>query len=215
MRRHSKALAHARCTAKFFPSGECSICGEVVMPPKARSGHWQAHTGVRKGLRKSPKHRAALSASLKGKARPYAAVVISAMPSDARERAKETRRRMFAENPGAAFGGRKWGKGQAPHPREVVAAEMLADLGFIPEFSIPTFMGYGHHYTADLAHPLLKIDVEIDGGSHKSRREKDAERDATLRALGWEVLRRPSTFDPGELRNVVMEIIRQRSTGTG
>jgi very-short-patch-repair endonuclease len=34
-----------------------------------------------------------------------------------------------------------------------------------------------------------KINIEIDGSSHRGREEKDAERDAFLRSRGWKVIR--------------------------
>ncbi len=46
-------------------------------------------------------------------------------------------------------------------------------------------------YTFDIAFEAIKLDVEIDGGSHLQEKvaQKDAERDAFSRGLGWTVLR--------------------------
>lgn len=47
------------------------------------------------------------------------------------------------------------------------------------------------HYKADMAHPTMKVLVEVDGGSHFSlaRRESDARRNIRLAGLGWLTLR--------------------------
>lgn len=44
-----------------------------------------------------------------------------------------------------------------------------------------------YHYKLDVAHPAMKVCVEIDGGSHcsRARRASDARRDARLASLGW------------------------------
>lgn len=45
------------------------------------------------------------------------------------------------------------------------------------------------HYKLDIAHPTMKVCVEVDGGSHWSRRDADDRRDALLRSRGWLVFR--------------------------
>lgn len=44
-----------------------------------------------------------------------------------------------------------------------------------------------YHYKLDIAHPLMKVCVEVDGGSHFSleRRAADQRRDERLSRLGW------------------------------
>ncbi len=73
--------------------------------------------------------------------------------------------------------------------------EMLGSE-FQAEYSIPTGAGRKKgglptHYCVDLAHPELKIVIEVDGASHRlnSRRLEDQRRDECLTALGWTVLR--------------------------
>jgi hypothetical protein len=51
--------------------------------------------------------------------------------------------------------------------------------------------GYPTHYKLDLAHPGLRIDIELDGTSHRSTlgHERDLRKDTKLDSLGWKVLR--------------------------
>lgn len=51
--------------------------------------------------------------------------------------------------------------------------------------------GMPTHYKIDVAHPALRIAVEVDGVSHSSiaRRESDARKDSFLLSLGWSVSR--------------------------
>jgi hypothetical protein len=49
--------------------------------------------------------------------------------------------------------------------------------------------GYPTAYKLDLANLELKINIEVDGGSHYGRKDKDKKRDAKLASLGWTVLR--------------------------
>lgn len=48
-----------------------------------------------------------------------------------------------------------------------------------------------YHYRVDIAHPTMKVAVEVDGGSHFSlvRQASDRRKDERLSALGWLVLR--------------------------
>lgn len=48
-----------------------------------------------------------------------------------------------------------------------------------------------YHYRVDIAHPTMKVAVEVDGGSHFSlaRQASDQRRDERLSALGWLVFR--------------------------
>lgn len=55
---------------------------------------------------------------------------------------------------------------------------------------IPITVGDGEFpsaYSADIAHPTMKVLVEVDGTSHSSRvvRESDRRRDARLASIGW------------------------------
>jgi very-short-patch-repair endonuclease len=44
-------------------------------------------------------------------------------------------------------------------------------------------------YIADFACPAAKLIIELDGNSHDERQERDANRDETLKEMGWTTLR--------------------------
>jgi len=66
---------------------------------------------------------------------------------------------------------------------------VLCPAGYIHGHVVLTDRGYGHHYTLDFAHIEAKINIEIDGSSHRHDIERDARRDVFLRANGWRVIR--------------------------
>lgn len=70
-------------------------------------------------------------------------------------------------------------------------ARVLAPVGFIMNHIILTGRSGGHKYTLDLAHLILKINIEIDGSSHRFKQDHDARRDIFLRSIGWIVMRIP------------------------
>lgn len=55
----------------------------------------------------------------------------------------------------------------------------------------PKIVGYPTHYKIDLACPVLKIAIEIDGNSHFSRQRQaqDYKKTVKLQEFGWEVIR--------------------------
>lgn len=81
--------------------------------------------------------------------------------------------------------------GQQPLPIVLDFAGVLCPQGYIIDYSIGCGKGSGkgRHYVLDFAHPEAKVDIEIDGSSHKERQAHDAKRDACLRGLGWKVIR--------------------------
>ena len=65
-------------------------------------------------------------------------------------------------------------------------------LGWPVEVVVPTRTGEPPwHYKLDIAHPTMKVCVEVDGGSHLSlsRQASDARKDEFLRSSGWLVFR--------------------------
>src|SRR3972149_4336479 len=64
--------------------------------------------------------------------------------------------------------------------------------GWVSEYALslgPRRASYSTCYKLDLANPKMKINIEVDGNSHHSRKRSDMKRDAMLDSLGWKVLR--------------------------
>jgi hypothetical protein len=77
-------------------------------------------------------------------------------------------------------------------------AQLLRALGrgWHPEFVVPCGMGcrtggYPTHYKLDLANPVKRICIEVDGATHASPRikAKDEKKTQRLTELGWSVYR--------------------------
>lgn len=85
------------------------------------------------------------------------------------------------------------GNGRPPTMPEQMLLEALANEGFVWQFVVPTgkLPGSPYHYKLDLAHPALKVCVEVDGASHLSfaRKEQDARKEKFLVGQGWKVFR--------------------------
>jgi hypothetical protein len=83
------------------------------------------------------------------------------------------------------------GKGRKPQAIMLEYAEILCPAGYLMDkINIPkgTWKG-ASYYTLDFGHPEAKVDIEIDGSSHKNKQKHDAERDAFLQNLGWKIIR--------------------------
>jgi hypothetical protein len=83
------------------------------------------------------------------------------------------------------------GKGRPPQPIMLEFAAVLCPSGYVMD-KINIRKGPGKsdsYYTLDFAHIEAKVDIEIDGSSHKRKEDHDARRDAFLRNLGWKVIR--------------------------
>lgn len=84
------------------------------------------------------------------------------------------------------------GNGTGPTAPQLLLASAL---GWPMEVPIATGMasGTGHptSYKADIAHPVLKVAIEVDGNSHRALlcKQRDAKAEAVLRGIGWTVLR--------------------------
>jgi hypothetical protein len=87
------------------------------------------------------------------------------------------------------------------------------NIGGSLEYAILTgpHRGFGvpHCYKADLALVDLKLDIEVDGGSHSSREQKtlDMKRDRVLAGLGWHVLRVSNADVTYNLAGVLIHIL--------
>ena len=88
----------------------------------------------------------------------------------------------------------------------------LSPLGFVGNWVVPTGKqpGCPYHYKLDLAHPALKIAVEVDGPSHNalSRKQQDSKKEAFLRGKGWAVFRFTNQQVRTEISSITLKLIR-------
>jgi hypothetical protein len=68
----------------------------------------------------------------------------------------------------------------------VLSGDWMAEL---PISLIRHGPGFPSHYKVDIGSRTLKIGIELDGHTHRSRTSKDQKKDAKLATLGWTVLR--------------------------
>ena len=84
--------------------------------------------------------------------------------------------------------GSSWRGGQGDKPNDLeLSYAWLLNLGYVSNF--PVQVSRFVRYRLDYALPTEKICFEIDGQTHKSRQDKDAEKDSALRSQGWKVIR--------------------------
>lgn len=78
--------------------------------------------------------------------------------------------------------------------------EVLKLLKATPELSVALKDGQRpYHYKIDVAIEPYKIGIEIDGSSHKFRKQADDRKDARLGALEWKIVRIPENSSKEEL----------------
>jgi len=65
-----------------------------------------------------------------------------------------------------------------------------------------------YKYTLDIAERSLRIDIEVDGPCHRSRKERDARRDAKMMSLGWTVLRFTNREIQDDLEAVTQRVLK-------
>jgi hypothetical protein len=83
------------------------------------------------------------------------------------------------------------GKGRPPQPIMLEFAAILCPVGYLMDtinISKGDWKG-ASYYTLDFGHPEALVDIEIDGSSHKGKKDHDSQRDIFLRNLGWKVIR--------------------------
>lgn len=95
---------------------------------------------------------------------------------------------------------------------EQVVLDLLIDAWLpLPVCQLVVPLPDGREYRIDLAYPMVKLAIEIDGPHHRlpEHRARDARRDRRLRALGWTVER----FDEDQVTyhpELVLHTIRLR-----
>lgn len=102
-----------------------------------------------------------------------------------------------------------------------VAQQMLADaLGWETEHIVrtgrPRRPGLPTHYKIDIANPVRRIAVEVDGMSHRavSRQEQDTKKDRFLAGNGWTVLRFSNQQVMDDLEACVRTVLSTTSRST-
>lgn len=116
-------------------------------------------------------------------------------------RAKST-----ATKRGRSFSSTRGGNGQLT-PEQLLLQKAL---GWPVEYPIPTGNPSWRCATVNLAFPGLKIAVECDGASHRTKKQKnrDARKKVILEGLGWTVLRFWNSEITGNLDTVLARIRR-------
>ena len=109
--------------------------------------------------------------------------------------------------------GERGGNGKLTTPQIILACS----LGWVTEFVICT----GHHsydgsgfptnYKVDIANPVLKLAVEVDGLGHNSKKGKqlDKKKEGKLTSLGWKVLRVTNEEVMTNLSTVLLKIKKE------
>jgi hypothetical protein len=99
-----------------------------------------------------------------------------------------------------------------------VPQRLLAQrLAWPTEYVVATGEGWKpEHYKLDLAEPTLRIAVEVDGQSHRSKKvaAADARKDRWLREHGWSVLRFWNSQIMDDFETVVAEIMEAVMSST-
>lgn len=70
--------------------------------------------------------------------------------------------------------------------KEILGEPWQAELSVSLGRSTP---GYPTHYKLDLGNAEMRVGIELDGNSHRSRKAQDQKKDEKLASLGWTVLR--------------------------
>jgi hypothetical protein len=89
-------------------------------------------------------------------------------------------------------------------PQEILLNK-LGD-GWYPELVVVTGNGYlPYHYKIDIANPIIKVAIEVDGGSHFSlvAQKRDRRKEEFLKSKGWTVYR----FKNSEIMETINKVL--------
>ena len=166
---HDKRFCSPRCSARWRHTQPQMFVNALKGLEKARL----------KGLpKKSPEERARMSKRMKDNNPTRLPGVIEKMSAKLRGRTFLSR----------------GGNGQLTQPQITLATALGAPMEYV--IGVPTWVADHHqspprHYKVDLAIPELKLAIEVDGRSHKTKKWKflDRRKEAILKLLGWTVIR--------------------------
>ncbi len=104
------------------------------------------------------------------------------------------------------------GNGRGLTVPQMLLVQRLSDFHPSTEFVIPTgkrSQGYSTHYKIDIAFPLQKVAIEVDGSSHYALKVQTADIKKTefLNGLGWKVLRFSNQSVINDLETCVRTVV--------
>lgn len=104
--------------------------------------------------------------------------------------------------------GKRGGNGSLTEPQKLLASALAWEMEFPVHTSTTRGTGIATNYKLDIANPILKIGIEVDGKGHLSKKVmlKDAKKETVLSSLGWKVLRFTNQEVMTNLSAVLLEI---------
>ena len=114
---------------------------------------------------------------------------------------------------GKTWLGKRGGNGFLTKPQIALCIELGWPLEWM-EHAVPTaavkdqFESLPNSYKVDLAHPGVKLAIEVDGASHNTKKWRflDARKTAVLNALGWRVLRFTNSEVLSDLQSITSKL---------
>ena len=172
---------------------KCSVCGEIVLYGNMSTYNLAKRRGTAYHNKCWRERLGRISsATMRATNLRRSALLSERMRTNNPTRNPETLRKMSESLRGRTFLSRG-GNGQFTRPQII-----LSRHAWLPkEYAIPTapvagrFQSLPTNYKVDLACPSVKLAIEVDGNSHRTKRWKflDARKTEILTALGWKVLR--------------------------
>lgn len=98
----------------------------------------------------------------------------------------------------------KW-HGMRESKEELLLDPWFICRGWATQFGVTTGRS-PRWFRLDFAEPALRLYIELDGDSHRKRRDRDARRDAIMTDLGWKGMRIPAKAVRDDIRAVKLRI---------
>lgn len=192
---------------------ECETCKSeftLLVHEGGKRRRFCSKACARKWVWSDPDRKSRISATIKGSMSKESREKSSArMKANNPTANPETREKMSRALKGRTFLARG-GNGQLTVPQKA----LMEVLGWPAEYAIPTapvngmFPSLPNCYKVDIAHPDLRIAIEVDGRTHRQKKWRflDKRKTEILAALGWVVIRFTNERVNGEIDSVVSEI---------